>query len=630
MLDWLPPPEDFAARLRAAGTAPNPGERARRLIELARTRLDFLQTLQLNRAMDHAAAQLADTMPRHRLAVLGSATLDHLVPGIRVAGLRRGLWIDVHCGGYGQYRQEILDPASPVRAFEPQTVVLSIAAAHAVPDVQPFISAEEVDHRIGAVIDELQGLWRRVRETYGAPVIQQTFLNLEEPLFGSFDRLLPASPWQVTQRLNDRLTEAARSERVTLLDIARASARDGLDQWFDPARMLQAKQEIAPQAAALYGDLVARIVTAHLGMSKKCLVLDLDNTLWGGVLGDDGLQGIVLGPGSAAGEAFLGVQRYAKQLQERGVILAVCSKNDPDIAAEAFRTHPEMLLKRADITAFVANWDDKVRNLLAIAEQLNIGVDSLVFLDDNPAERARVREALPSIAVPELPPDVSGYVRRLAEAGYFEAVAFTADDTQRALQYTQNAERDALRGSSQSMDDFLAGLQMSLEYGPFAPTDLTRVVQLINKTNQFNPTTKRYSQEQVETRRGAPGSLTLQFRLRDRFGDNGLVSAMLLVPQSDGVLEIDTWVMSCRVFGRQLEHEAMNIAVESARAAGVRELVASYAPTPKNGVVRDLYPKLGFRPAATAAEPEGASHWSLQLSDYAPSATHIARGAKAR
>jgi FkbH-like protein len=453
-------------------------------------------------------------------------------------------------------------------------------------------------------------------------------LNLEEPLFGNFDRLVAASPWQVTQRLNDLLATAARTDRVALLDVARASSRDGIDQWFDAARMLQAKQEIAPQIAPLYGDLVARIVCAQRGMSKKCLVLDLDNTLWGGVLGDDGLQGIVLGQGSAAGEAFLGVQRYAKQLQSRGVILAVCSKNDPAIAEEAFRVHPEMHLKRSDIAAFVANWDDKARNLLAIAEQLNIGIDSLVFLDDNPAERARIRQALPAVAVPELPADVSGYVRRLADAGYFEATAFTSDDAQRAEQYAQNAERDALRGSSQNLDEFLAGLQMTLEYGPFTPADMTRVVQLINKTNQFNPTTKRYSQEQVEARRTAPGTLTLQFRLRDRFGDNGLVSVMLLVPQSDGVLEIDTWVMSCRVFGRQLEHEAMNIAVESAQRAGARELVASYAPTSKNGVVRDLYPKLGFRPVATAAETAGASRWSLTLSDYQPSATHIARGAK--
>jgi FkbH-like protein len=628
MLDWLPPPEDFAARLRVAAAATDAADRARQLVALARSRLDFLQTLQLNRAMDQAAAQVANTMPRHRLALLGSATLDHLVPGIRVAALRRELWLDVHCGAYGQYRQEILDPTSPLRAFKPQTVVLSIAAAHAVPEMQAFISAEEVDNRLAAVVDELQGLWRQARESYDAAVIQQTFLNLEEPLFGNFDRLLPASPWQLTQRLNDLVANAACRDRVGLLDIARASSRDGIDQWFDSARMLQAKQEIAPQVAPLYGDLVARIVCAQRGMSKKCLVLDLDNTLWGGVLGDDGLQGIVLGQGSAAGEAYLGVQRYAKQLQSRGVILAVCSKNDPAIAEEAFRVHPEMHLKRSDIAAFVANWEDKARNLISIAEELNIGIDGLVFLDDNPAERARIREALPAVAVPELPADVSGYVRRLAEAGYFEATMFTSDDTQRALQYAQNVERDTLRGASQNLDEFLEGLQMTLEYGPFAAADMTRVVQLINKTNQFNPTTKRYSQEQVEARRAAPGSLTLQFRLRDRFGDNGLVSVMLLVPQSDGVLEIDTWVMSCRVFGRQLEHEAMNIAVESAQRAGVRELIASYAPTAKNGVVRDLYPKLGFRPATMATGTEGASRWSLTLSDYQPSATHIARGAK--
>ena len=251
---------------------------------------------------------------------------------------------------------------------------------------------------------------------------------MSEPLFGGYDRMVPGAPATVIARLNDQLCEAAARDGVLILDVARASQRDGIDAWFDVGRWLQGKLEIAPQAAPLYGDLAARILAAQRGLSKKCLVLDLDNTLWGGVIGDDGLDGIVLGEGSAAGEAHLALQHYAKQLKERGVILAVCSKNDAKIAEAAFRDHPEMVLRRSDFAAFQANWDDKAQNLKAIAARLNIGVDSLVFVDDNPIERARVRQSLPMVAVPELPDDPAHYVRCLADAGYFEAVAFTADD----------------------------------------------------------------------------------------------------------------------------------------------------------------------------------------------------------
>jgi FkbH-like protein len=347
-------------------------------------------------------------------------------------------------------------------------------------------------------------------------------------------------------------------------------------------------------------------------------VLDLDNTLWGGVIGDDGLEGIVLGEGSAAGEAHLALQRYAKQLKERGVILAVCSKNDAGIAEAVFHKHPEMLLRRSDMAAFVANWDDKAENLRAIAARLNIGIDSLVFVDDNPVERARIRQNLPMIAVPELPEDAAGYVRCLADAGYFEAVAFTSEDRHRAEQYAANAEREALQESAQSMDEFLRGLKMSIMFGPFTNVDHARVVQLINKTNQFNTTTRRYSSEEIANLTKQPDALTLQFRLLDRFGDNGLVSAMILRPSSgqEDVLQIDNWVMSCRVFGRQLEFEVMNIVVESARQRGAKGLIADYIATSKNKVISGLYPSLGFAAVNETAPTNGATRWFLNLANY--------------
>ncbi len=396
------------------------------------------------------------------------------------------------------------------------------------------------------------------------------------------------------------------------------------------ARWLQAKQEIAPPMAPAYGDLLARILAAQRGLSKKCLVLDLDNTLWGGVIGDDGVNGIALGEGSAPGEAHAGLQRYARRLRDRGIILAVCSKNDHAIAEAAIQGHPEMVLRMEDFAAFRANWEDKATNLLAIAAQLNLTADSLVFVDDNPAERARIRAALPMVAVPELPDDVADYVRCIAEAGYFEAVGFTYEDRHRASQYGSNTAREMFRVAVPHLEEFLRELEMTVTFGPFAPADLARVTQLINKTNQFNTTGRRHTAEEVTAFAARAADATLQFRLSDRFGDNGLVSVMILRGDPDirQVLEIDTWVMSCRVFGRQLEHEAMNIAVETARSRGARRLVADFVPTAKNAVIGELYAQLGF----TAVSPPGAagraSRWELALDAYVPQTTRITRGSR--
>ena len=508
MLNWLPIAGDFREDLGAALAQANPRDGLEGLASLAACRLGFLETIQLDRALARLGAKEAPGYAPVRLAILASSTVDHLSPAIRVAGLRRKLLIDVHSGAYGQYRQDLLDPDSALHRFAPQAVLFSLTAREAIAGVALTASAAEVDGAIGRFVSELRSLWRKAREIGGPAVIQQTFLDVGEPLFGGYDRMVPGAPATVVTRLNNQVCEAAGRDGVLVLDIARASQRDGIDAWFDVGRWLQGKLEIAPQAAPLYGDLAARILGAQRGLSKKCLVLDLDNTLWGGVIGDDGLDGIVLGEGSAAGEAHLALQHYAKQLKERGVVLAVCSKNDAKIAEAAFRDHPEMVLRRSDFAAFQANWDDKAQNLKAIAARLNIGIDSLVFVDDNPIERARVRQSLPMVAVPELPEDPAHYVRCLAEAGYFEAIAFTAEDRDRAQSYAANAEREALLGSAESMEDFLRGLAMTAVYGPFTAVDHARVVQLINKTNQFNTTTRRYAGDEIARIMEEPDAVT--------------------------------------------------------------------------------------------------------------------------
>ncbi|MDP9083627.1 MAG: HAD-IIIC family phosphatase [Pseudomonadota bacterium] len=627
MAHWLPPIPNFRAEMRAVQAISDAAQRLEKLAALSQHALSYLETIRLDQALGLIPAEAGGAFGSLRLALLSSATVDHLLPGIRVAALRRRLLVHVHIGAYGQYRQELLDVSSALHRFKPQTVLLALTGRQAIAGIPIGASAEDADIALFRTVGELRNLWRTAREQLHAGVIQQTFLNTAEPIFGSHDSMVAGAPTRLIKRLNHHLINAAAADGAAILDIAGASERDGLDAWHDAGRWLQAKMEIAPTAVTRYGELLARVLGAQRGLSKKCLVLDLDNTLWGGVIGDDGIDGIVLGEGSPSGEAYAALQRYAKHLAQRGIILAVCSKNDAGIAEEAFANHPEMVLKRSDIACFVANWEPKSNNLQLIARQLNIGIDGLVFVDDNPVERAGVRETLPTVAVPELPTDPAHYVRCIADAGYFEAVAFTADDQKRGEQYAANATREAVLQSAGSLEDFLRGLQMSTVFGRAREVDIARVAQLINKTNQFNVTTRRHSLDQVTAFCGDPGTLVLQFRLIDRFGDNGLVSIMILTPQdcAPATLTIDTWVMSCRVFGRELEFEAMNIAVETAAKLGISAFEALYIPTAKNEVVRNLYADLGFEALNELNAPDGSTRWRLQLDQYQARNTHIER-----
>ena len=322
-----------------------------------------------------------------------------------------------------------------------------------------------------------------------------------------------------------------------------------------------------------------RQVAARQGRSFKCMVLDLDNTLWGGVIGDDGLDGIILGQGSAHGEAFIDFQRFVIDQAHRGVILAVCSKNDEANALLPFERHPEMVLKRSHIACFVANWGDKPNNLREIAKRVNIGIDSLVFVDDNPYERNIVRRELPMVAVPELPEDPALYASCVAAGGYFEAVSLTPEDLERSSLYQANLQREALQASSTDVAGYLASLRMELLVKPFDQTGAQRIVQLINKTNQFNLTTRRYSDEKVAALIGAEDAITLQLRLIDCLGDNGIIAIIIAVRDPAGepnAFAIDTWLMSCRVLGRQVEEASMNVLARVALRRGATALLGEY------------------------------------------------------
>jgi FkbH-like protein len=605
-LGWLPEDQDWASVLDQARSA-DPADAIKSLIALANRRIDFIQTARLDRAVQrlatHARPALNAALPV-RLALLGSSTLTHLIPGIRVGALRRGIWVDVYEAPYGMYRQEIQDSSSGLHAFRPDIILLSIDAYH----ILGAHSANAED-----AVNALRDWWRIAIQSFKCTVVQQAVLPIFRPILGNNEHRYPLSPQSFVAKLNARIRDLCDQEGVQILAIDSVAAMDGISEWHDESLWHRSKQEIHPRVSHVYGDQVARLIAAVRGRSYKCLVLDLDNTLWGGVIGDDGLAGIEIGQGSAVGEAYLAFQRYAWRLAQRGVILAVCSKNDEANAIEAFDRHPEMLLRREHIACFVANWNDKATNLRQIAKQLNIGVDSLVFADDNPFERNLIRQELPEVAVPELPDDPALYGACIAAAGYFEGLSITAEDEERTSLYRANAEREQLRESVTDMASYLASLRMELRFGLFGQVDLPRIVQLINKTNQFNLTTRRYAAPEVQAMLNDRTVMPLQFRLVDRFGDNGIIGLVIGKLNDEMNLDLDTWLMSCRVLGRQVEAAMLNVVVNRARQLGAVALVGAYGPTAKNAMVKDHYSKLGFE---QTGDINGETTWRLPLESF--------------
>lgn len=609
-LGWLPPkPQNWNTLLREIASVPDPAARWAECRALSRYRMDFLDTTRLDREMqrlrERGLLESDANRPTVRLALLASSTVQHLVSGLRIGALRHGVDLTIHEGDYGQYRQELMDTGSSLHAFRPNAVLLALDSYH----LAEGGSAE-------SSLEMLRACWQRIR-SLNAVVIQQTLLPLHPRLVGNNEQAMVDSPASIVDSLNASMRQES---QINLLAIDAIAAADGIAQWHDPVLWHRAKQEIHPRVSHIYGDLVGRLVAAMRGRSRKCLVLDLDNTLWGGVIGDDGLDGIQLGQGTALGEAYVAFQRYAQRLARRGVILAVCSKNDESNALEPFEKHPDMVLKSADVACFMANWQDKASNLRTIATRLNIGVDALVFVDDNPFERNLVRQELPEVAVPELPDDPSLYAQSIADAGYFEALTITDDDRERSGQYQANLAREELRACATDLEGYLRGLDMHLIVRRFDAVGIPRITQLINKTNQFNLTARRYTEEEVRAMANDDTVIALQFRLLDRFGDNGTI-AILIGRRSGDTIHMDTWLMSCRVLGREVEQACLNVITAAAQAAGASSLRGEYRPTPKNAMVRDMYTRLGFTlmPADEgSAAGAGITYWQLMLENWQP------------
>ena len=586
---------------------------------LAMYSLDLNQLTKLARTIGKARSEGAPLEPLvpFRLAVLSNSTVDMIVPALVASSARHGVALEVVQPSYDQVAQEALTPDSKINSSKPDAVLLALDY-RALPLKYSLGDAEVASATVEGVLGYLQALRNGINANSNALCIFQTFVPPPELLFGSLDRTVPGTFRSLIDEINHKLAAYVLSCGDVLLDVAGLAETVGLAEWHNTQLWNMAKLPFSDQLVPLYSDHVARTLAAIRGKSGKVLILDLDNTLWGGVIGDDGLEGIQVAQGDARGEAHLAVQRLALDLRRRGIVLAVSSKNDNDIARAPFLKHPEMLLKLDHIAVFQANWNDKATNIQAIAEELSLGLDSMVFLDDNPAERGLVRKLLPQVSVPELPDDPAWYARTLSAGGYFEAVAFAAEDLGRAGFYQDNAKRASLQKQVGGVDAYLASLDMTITFEPFDPTGRARIVQLINKSNQYNLTTRRYTDPEVAEAENDPSVFTLQVRLSDIFGDNGMISVVICRRNQSRTWEIDTWLMSCRVLGRKVEYMVLREILAHARAGGIHKLYGTYRPTDRNKLVEDHYAKLGF--TKVGQEESGLTRWELLVDSANPEA----------
>jgi FkbH-like protein len=611
----------LAALQEQAGDAPAALSTYVDLVEAAPTMANVLMVGERLDALEPRLPEAAAGM-RVRIAMLGNATLDHLRSYLKVACYQAGLRPVIYQAGFDQYNQEILDPASRLYEFNPDVVICAIHPSRLFPTLHayPFdLTVEQRRAEQTAGLNTLQSLLDVLTERTSAMVLVHNMVVPQHLALGVLDARDELGQTVLFTEINTRLAELARARyrNVFIVDEERVQARAGKSGATDARLWLSARM---PWSEAVLHNLsreYLRYVKAARGLSRKCVVVDLDNTLWGGVIGEDGLAGIKLGS-DAPGSAFVALQRQLLNLWRRGILLAVCSKNNPEDALPVFEQHPEMVLKQEHFAAMRINWQPKAENIREIAKELNIGIDSLVFLDDNPVERAAVRAALPQVLTPELPTDPSQYRRALVEIwDAFDALAMTDEDRNRNKLYQEQRARaeaqSQLEQASGSLDEYLAGLELAVEIEPCNDFSLPRISQLTGKTNQFNVTTRRYTEAEIVGMQ-ALGWRVYSARVRDRFGDNGLTAVAIAGPAHADTWSIDTFLMSCRVMGRGVETAMFAWIADEARRAGARSLRGRYLPTAKNSMVRDLYRQHGF----TLVEGDGRkgpTTWELDLAD---------------
>ena len=543
-----------------------------------------------------------------RVALTGSFTTTQLAQALKLAAACVGIWIEMYESPYGQYEQELIDGKSPLYAFAPDIVVLAVQERDLRLPQYSGSPEEEVAREVG----RWERLWETVAKHSKARLIQYNFALPAEFPMGHLGMKLSGSMCMMTRAVNARIGERA-GNGVSIVDCEQLSAVFGKQRWSDPRYWHLAKQAVAFDALPLLSRHTAAVISATLGLTRKCLVLDLDNTLWGGVIGEDGLAGIRLGDG-VDGEAFVAFQEYILKLKNKGVILAVCSKNNEADAKEPFEKHPEMRLKLEDIAVFVANWEPKPDNLRLIAQALDLGLDSMVFVDDNPVECAAIRQLVPEVDVIALPSNPAYFSRVVSDYLLFEASSFTVEDGKRTDQYRSRAQIMELKASAGSLEEFYRSLCMKAVVQPFDDFHLPRITQLIGKTNQFNMTTRRHGMAQLQAFVKDVNCVDFCLRLKDRFADHGLVSLMIALRHAD-TLEIDTWLMSCRVLGRTVEATMLEYLFQRALEVGCTSVKGVFIPTAKNSMAKDVYAKYGF---TLVEENGGSSVWNYDLTRKPP------------
>ena len=547
-----------------------------------------------------------------KVALLGDTATQFLATAIRGEGVDRGLDINLFEADFNQVQQQFFDPGSELYAFQPDYIVVFQSthkwlAQHALRDESG--KAQLADERLDFV--------RTICSLTNARIIYLNYPEIDDSVFGSYANRVPTSfIWQV-RKFNYHLMELSQQiQNLFVCDVSALQAKFGRDLFFDASVYTSTEMILSIDALPWVSARILDILCALRGRFKKCLILDLDNTIWGGVVGDDGMEGIQLGHGLGIGKVFTEFQMWIKKLKDRGIILCICSKNDEDKAKEPFEKHPDMVLRLDDIAVFMANWDTKVDNIRAIQQILNIGFDSMVFLDDNPFERNIVREHIPDITVPELPEDPADYLEFLYAQNLFETASYSATDKDRTKQYQVEAQRTSYAKSFKDEAAFLRSLNMVSKVEGFTRFNTPRVAQLTQRSNQFNLRTVRYTEGEIAAVAENPDRIPIAFSLKDKFGDNGLICVIILEKLDADSLFINTWLMRCRVLKRGMEDFTLNTIVAVAREKGVKRIIGEYLPTPKNGMVREHYDRLGFKPL-------GEGRYELRLDEYTDRTCYI-------
>jgi FkbH-like protein len=603
-------------QLRSAVIAALERREVHRAIQAARALLagspGFRQWAFLRRAVESVSADALGLRPL-RIALLSSFSIEFIHDPLIGQGLLNALRVEIYQPGFAQYRQEILDPSSGLYAGRPDIAILALEGKH----LFPFAYGDYGQH-LGSGLDglleqaerELDGLLTAFRRHSDAMLLVHSFAPPLWRQLGILDGHVGLGQGQAVQALNDALYRAAKARRgVYVVDYAALVSRVGADQWYDDRMDHYAQAPVAQAALPLLTAEYMKFARALTGKSRKCVVVDLDNTLWGGVVGEVGPHGIAVGP-DYPGSAFVAFQRALLDLSRRGILLAVASKNNESDVQEAFAANPHMVLKPEHFAHTEIHWGPKDRSLEAIAARLSIGMEHLVFVDDSPLECELVRSACPMVTVIELPKQPERYVRALLEEGLFDGLSYSEEDSRRLDLYRQRAQVEQILSQSGSLDEVLKTLGTEVTVAPVDERSLSRAAQLTQKTNQFTTTTRRYTEAEVSRRNGDGGWLAATVRVRDRFGDHGLVGVML-ARQEGEALDVDSFLLSCRVIGRKVETVMLAALCDEAKARGLRCLRGEIIGTKKNEPVRDLYARHGFR--RVSGDDTSGGVWELDL-----------------